>query len=837
MKIRSMILVAPSVGFVFMVVLGLASLLGIRTVQGSLNELVEKRMGRTVQAYESREALLNANQLAYKLIAWIGNYDEAKIATATKQIRARVGEAQKILQSISADEELSAEQKAMTARMLQGVAKYGKSVDQAIDLASADPATGAAMMQSADKAFVALSKDLDDMLEAQSQLVKQSHEQAKQKARTMLILSGILLAAALGTSLLLAGYFTRRIVSKLGGEPDDASSIMLRLAQGDTNITINAGAAHTQSVFAGMHALHVMLQRVVSAQQEMARQHLAGETDYRIPTTDLQGVYARMAEGTNALVDTHLNTTAQIVALVDQYAAGNFSHSMPALPGRQIAITKAMQAVRQVLGDSAVAAAENARVRQALDSSSTAVWIADAQARIVYVNEAMQRTLDGVAGELQRSDPSFSSRQVLGKPVAQIYGARLDVHAAKRRNGEVVPLVLGDKEFAVMTTTVSSASGEVLGSIDEWIDHTDETLAQAEIAALVQAASQGDFSRRIAVAGKRGFFLDLAHALNPLMASNERALADVGQLLRAMADGDLSRRITESYSGQLKAIADDANTTADILTRTVTQIQEVAAHVLSGAGEISSGNLELSKRTEAQATDIEETAEAMSQINATVQNNAASAQRATVLAREASDIASGGGVVMQDVERTMHAIQDSAKRIADITAIIDAIAFQTNILALNAAVEAARAGEQGRGFAVVAAEVRVLAQRSADAARQIRTLIEDSTTRIAGGARLANEAGSTMRRIVSAVSDVTERMNEISHASSEQAGGVEQISRAIGNIENATQQNSGLVEESAAAAAQLEEQARSLQDAVSFFRVEEIAPMRRGKSRLLVHRA
>lgn len=836
MKIRSMILVAPGVGFVFMVMLGLASLFGIRTVEASLDGLVEKRVARTVEAYESREALLNANQLAYRLIAWIGNYDEAKISAATRGIRARIAEAQKIVQRVAQDEELSPEQKAMTARMLQGIARYGKSVDQAIDLASADPATGAAMMQSADKAYAALSRDLDAMLEAQGRQIQQSHTMARQKAHSMLVLCGVLLFAALTTSLLLAGHFTRLIVSKLGGEPDEASAVMQRLARGDTDVLINASGSHSHSVFAGMQALHTMLMRVVSAQQEMARQHLAGEIDYRIPTADLQGVYAEVAQGTNALVDTHLDTTAQIVALVDNYAAGDFAAAMPLLPGRQAAITKAMQAVRQVLSDSALAAAENARVRQALDSSSTAVWIADAEERIVYVNAAMQHKLELVAGELQRADPGFSSRQVLGRRASQIYGARLDAHTARRRSGEAVPLSLAGREFAVMTTTVVNAASQVIGAIDEWIDRSDEMLAQAEIAALVKAALQGDFSQRIGIDGKQGFFLDLANALNPLMASNERALADVGRLLRAMADGDLSRRIQEAYSGQLKAIADDANATADILTRTVTQIQAVAAHVLNGAAEISGGNQELSERTEAQATDIEETAEAMAQINVTVQNNAASAQRATALAREASDIASGGGVVMADVERTMHAIQDSAKRIADITAIIDAIAFQTNILALNAAVEAARAGEQGRGFAVVAAEVRVLAQRSADAARQIRALIDDSTTRIASGARLANEAGNTMRRIVSAVSDVTERMHEISHASSEQAGGVEQVSRAIGNIENATQQNSGLVEESAAAAAQLEEQARLLQDAVSFFRVEEAAPVRQGRVRQLGYR-
>lgn len=243
------------------------------------------------------------------------------------------------------------------------------------------------------------------------------------------------------------------------------------------------------------------------------------------------------------------------------------------------------------------------------------------------------------------------------------------------------------------------------------------------------------------------------------------------------------------------------------------------AKIITHIREITAGNTDLSSRTEQQASALEETAASMEQLTATVKQNADNARQASQLAQSASDTAMHGGKVVDGVVKTMHEIADSSKKIADIISVIDGIAFQTNILALNAAVEAARAGEQGRGFAVVAGEVRNLASRSAQAAKEIKALIEDSVSRVDTGSVLVESAGETMTNIVNAVTRVTDIMGEIASASDEQSRGIDQVAQAVSEMDRVTQQNASLVQESAAAAAALEEQASRLTQAVSAFRL------------------
>jgi len=255
----------------------------------------------------------------------------------------------------------------------------------------------------------------------------------------------------------------------------------------------------------------------------------------------------------------------------------------------------------------------------------------------------------------------------------------------------------------------------------------------------------------------------------------------------------------------------------DELIRTVSGVRQGADAIYSGASEISAGNNDLSSRTEQQASSLEETAASMEQLTATVKQNAENARQASQLALSASETAQKGGKVVSNVVQTMSDIAASSKKITDITGVIDGIAFQTNILALNAAVEAARAGEQGRGFAVVAGEVRSLAQRSAQAAKEIKGLIDDSVSRINTGSVLAESAGETMSDMVSAVTRVTDIMGEITSASDEQSRGIEQVAQAITEMDRVTQQNAALVEESASASAALEEQASLLTQSVAVF--------------------
>ncbi|AOM48232.1 methyl-accepting chemotaxis protein [Escherichia coli] len=288
-----------------------------------------------------------------------------------------------------------------------------------------------------------------------------------------------------------------------------------------------------------------------------------------------------------------------------------------------------------------------------------------------------------------------------------------------------------------------------------------------------------------------------------------------------IAGGDLVKPIEVDGSNEMGQLAESLRHMQGELMRTVGDVRNGANAIYSGASEIATGNNDLSSRTEQQAASLEETAASMEQLTATVKQNAENARQASHLALSASETAQRGGKVVDNVVQTMRDISTSSQKIADIISVIDGIAFQTNILALNAAVEAARAGEQGRGFAVVAGEVRNLAQRSAQAAREIKSLIEDSVGKVDVGSTLVESAGETMAEIVSAVTRVTDIMGEIASASDEQSRGIDQVGLAVAEMDRVTQQNAALVEESAAAAAALEEQASRLTEAVAVFRIQQ----------------
>ena len=294
--------------------------------------------------------------------------------------------------------------------------------------------------------------------------------------------------------------------------------------------------------------------------------------------------------------------------------------------------------------------------------------------------------------------------------------------------------------------------------------------------------------------------------------------ARAAELARRIASGDLTGRI-DVVDGDVDSIVSAIAYTRDTLAGTVARVKSAAETIRTAAAEIANGNGDLSSRTEQQAASIEETAAAMDELTSTVKQNADNASHATEVAASATSEAERGGGVVSDVVSKVRAMAESSKKVADITSVIDSIAFQTNILALNAAVEAARAGENGRGFAVVASEVRSLAQRSAAAAKEIRVLVDTSLAQVESGAALAENAGQAMDGIVAAVRRVTTIVGEIATASAQQSIGIDEVNRAIAQMDGATQQNAALVEQAAAAAASLNEQAQQLGEAMQVFRV------------------
>ena len=317
-------------------------------------------------------------------------------------------------------------------------------------------------------------------------------------------------------------------------------------------------------------------------------------------------------------------------------------------------------------------------------------------------------------------------------------------------------------------------------------------------------------------------------------------LDEAVRIASAVASGDLTRDIPVRANDETGKLMQALKRMNDSLVDIVGRVRTGTDTIVSASSQIATGNLDLSSRTEQQASSLEETASAMEELNSTVRQNEDNARQANQLALAASDVAVRGGAVVSDVMRTMGAINAASHRIADIIGVIDGIAFQTNILALNAAVEAARAGEHGRGFAVVASEVRSLAQKSASAAREIKSLITDSVSQVEGGTKLAQQAGATMEEVVASVRRVTDMMGEISSASAEQSAGIGEVNDAITQMDQVTQQNAALVEQAAAAAGALQEQAQHLLKAVQVFRMhggEAVALPRAGGAAALAGQA
>ena len=471
----------------------------------------------------------------------------------------------------------------------------------------------------------------------------------------------------------------------------------------------------------------------------------------------------------------------------------------------------------------AESARENLRVRTALDSVSSCVMMADTDNNIIYMNDTVREMFETAETDIRKDLPHFDSHKLLGANIDSFHKnpehqKRLVGALSKQLNSEIK---VGGRTFSFTANPVVDSNGERLGTAVEWMDRTNEVAVEEEIEGIVAAARDGDLTLRVGLEDKHGFFKHMGVGINALMDELRGVFDNLGDTLQAMSSGDFTKPLAGDYKGAFGEIRDDVNNTLVQVSDTLNNLRQVADSINVASNEITSGNSNLSSRTEQQASSLQETASSMEELTSTVRNNADNARQADQVATNARQLAEKGGEVVSNAVTAMEQINDSSNRIAEIIGVIDEIAFQTNLLALNASVEAARAGEQGRGFAVVATEVRNLASRSAEAAKEIKELIQDSVKKVEAGSDLVNESGQTLGEIVSGVKKVGDIVAEISAASSEQAAGIDQVNIAVTSMDEVTQQNAALAEEISAASASLYSKAQEMERGIGFFEVSQ----------------
>ena len=470
--------------------------------------------------------------------------------------------------------------------------------------------------------------------------------------------------------------------------------------------------------------------------------------------------------------------------------------------------------------------AELANLKQAADGASAGIMMADPEFNITYANETTMAIMRRHESDLRSAFPFFA--------VDKLVGSNMDIFhkdvthqrrllADPRNLPHRARVTVGSAHLEIYVKKARSENGEEAGFLLEWTDITDQYAAESSLTSLIEDAVRGSLTERFDVSGREGFVKQVGDQINQLLEAVANPIAEVRKVTQALADGNLTKKMESSYEGDFGALAESLNSSISNLQDLVGQITHSSSEIARAAGEISAGNSNLSSRTQEQAAAIEETAATVEELTSTVKQNAENARHADQLASSAREVAAAGGKVVTQAVEAMSEINRSSKRIADIIGVIDEIAFQTNLLALNAAVEAARAGDQGRGFAVVATEVRNLAQRSANAAREIKTLIKDSLDKVEDGTKLVDRSGMTLDEIVGGVKKVSDIVAEIAAASDEQATGIDQVNQAISQMDDATQQNAALVEQAAAASVAMDDQTKSLQALVQNFEVEETA--------------
>lgn len=504
-----------------------------------------------------------------------------------------------------------------------------------------------------------------------------------------------------------------------------------------------------------------------------------------------------------------------VAGVTGQLASGDMDVQIPGIDRRDEIgeLARSLEQIRAV-GISA------AQAKSSLNDTSSPTMIVDLDGQVILSNKAMDILFIDLSGDLTRELAGFGTNELTGTAFDGLHNLpalntedlmAIDAPVAAR-------MEIAGRTVDLTASPVFNDDGVRLGAVVEWQDRTIQVGVEREIASIVHAAGEGDFARRLDEQDKTGFTAELSRGMNELLNVVEVGLRDVIKVVAALADGDLTSRMQVQHKGSFGEVRDNVDQMGAQMEDVLGRITEVTSAVKSANDEISAGINDLSARTEHQASSLEETSASMEELSATVRQNAGNAQEANKVATETREAATAGGQVAGKAVAAMDGIEASSRKITDIVGLMQEIAFQTNLLALNASVEAARAGEAGRGFSVVANEVRALAQRSAQAAKDIKELITNSDNQVQEGAKLVSEAGNALGDIVIAVKRVADHVAEIAAASDEQTSGIDQVSSSISSMDETTQQNASLVEEATGAINSATDQVAELQKAVGFFK-------------------
>ena len=620
------------------------------------------------------------------------------------------------------------------------------------------------------------------------------------------------------------------VIRKLGGEAGEALVVAQNIADGEFATSRNAKVSNSKNVIG---ALNLASQTLIEIDREMARmegEHNLGNIDANINTDKFKGAYREMAIGINRMVANHIAVMKKSTTCITALGKGQLDAPLEQFPGQFGLVNDGVEGLRYniktLISDLNHMSEEHQKGnisfmlqpdKFAGDYQQMAHGVNEMVAEYIDENKTVMACVEQFGnGDFSATIKEYPGEKAfINKGIKKIGGNLKGlIDSVNWVSGEhekgAIDMTLRDDMFKGDFSVLAKCVNKMMAGI---LDMNEKAMS------VVTAFGDGDFDAPLETfPGKKAEINQkIEQVRRNLKALNEDAqmLANAAREGRVYVRADATR-----HRGDYLKIVEGMNETLEMIVGPISVIKEAVETITTAANEISTGNNDLSSRTEVQASSLEETASSMEQFASTVKQNAENAKQANQLATAASGVAVKGGEAVNQVVSTMTAISDSAKKIEDIIAVIDGIAFQTNILALNAAVEAARAGEQGRGFAVVADEVRNLAQRSSTAAREIKELITDSVNKTAEGTTQVEQAGKTMHEIVSSVQRVTDIMGEIAAASVEQSAGIDQVNNAITSMDEATQQNAALVEEAAAAAESLSEQALTLKEVVSVFITE-----------------